>query len=189
MLTTRDEGLARRLRLLRAHGMTATSWDRERGHATGYDVVERGHNYRPSELEAALGLAQLAKLPEATARRRALVGAYRDALAGRPELGLVPFTPADDATSACHIMPLVTPGPEAREAARAALAAARVQSSVHYPPAHRFSIFAPQPALMATEDYARREVTLPLFAQMDRADVARVVDALPRVSQAAGRAA
>ncbi len=60
MATSGDDRLVSRMRLLRAHGMTATSWDRERGHASGYDVVERGYNYRPSELEAALGLVQLA---------------------------------------------------------------------------------------------------------------------------------
>ena len=53
-------GVAKRLRLMRAHGMTATSWDRERGHASGYDVVERGYNYRPSELEDQIDDVRLA---------------------------------------------------------------------------------------------------------------------------------
>ena len=109
MSTSDDDHLVSRMRLLRAHGMTATSWDRERGHASGYDVVERGYNYRPSELEAALGMVQLDKLPWMLARRRELVGRYRRGLAGVPEAGLIPFGEELDALSSCHILPLVTP--------------------------------------------------------------------------------
>jgi dTDP-4-amino-4,6-dideoxygalactose transaminase len=177
MITTRDEGIARRLRLLRAHGMTATSWDRERGHATGYDVVERGFNYRPSEIEAALGMVQLAKLGWMTERRRELVAEYRRALAGLGEVGAIPFEGGDD-DSACHILPIVMADEESREELRRAAADAGVQTSVHYPPAHRFRVFGDQPPLPVTEAYARREVTVPLFPAMEASDVDRVADLL-----------
>jgi dTDP-4-amino-4,6-dideoxygalactose transaminase len=179
MATSDDDHLVSRMRLLRAHGMTATSWDRERGHASGYDVVERGYNYRPSELEAALGLVQLGKLPGMLARRRDLVGMYRRGLAGAPETGFIPFTEEGDALSSCHILPLVTPDPEAREDVRAAAAAAGVQTSVHYQPVHGFKVFQPQEPLPITEDYARREVTLPLYPAMADSDVDRVLDLFP----------
>jgi dTDP-4-amino-4,6-dideoxygalactose transaminase len=172
MITTRDEALARRLRLLRAHGMTATSWDRERGHATGYDVVERGFNYRPSEIEAALGMTQLAKLGWMTERRRALVGEYRRAIG---DAAVVPFEGSDD-DAACHIMPVVMPDEASRERVRGGAAREGVQTSVHYPPAHRFRVFGDQPPLPVTEAYARREVTVPLFPAMESHDVARVAE-------------
>ena len=179
MCTSDDERLVARMRLLRAHGMTATSWDRERGHASGYDVVERGYNYRPSELEAALGLVQLGKLPAMLARRRELVGMYRRGLEQVPEAGSIPFTAEGDALSSCHILPLVTPDAEAREDVRAAAAAAGVQTSVHYQPVHQFRVFLPQEPLPLTEDYARREVTLPLYPGMADSDVDRVLDLFP----------
>lgn len=179
MCTSDDERLVARMRLLRAHGMTATSWDRQRGHASGYDVVERGYNYRPSELEAALGLVQLGKLPAMLARRRELVGRYRRGLAGVPEAGSIPFSEEADALSSCHIMPLVTPDAAAREDVRAAAASAGVQTSVHYQPVHLFQVFRPQGSLPLTEDYARREVTLPLYPAMDDADVDRVLELFP----------
>lgn len=184
MITTRDAQLTARMRLLRAHGMTATSWDRERGHASGYDVVERGYNYRPSELEAALGLVQLGKLGWMGARRRELVARYRAGLAAMPEVGIIPFDEGLDEFSSCHILPLVTPDIEAREAVRAAAAADGVQTSVHYQPVHGFRVFQPQPSLPLTEDYARREVTLPLYPGMDDCDVDRVVGLLPARSLA-----
>lgn len=188
MVTTDDDALAKKMRLLRAHGMTATSWDRERGHASGYDVIERGYNYRPSELEAALGRVQLAKVPDLTARRRELVGMYRRAIDAMPEVGFVPFTAAGDAMSSCHIMPLVAPSAEAKEALRAAAADAGIQTSVHYQPVHTFQVFQPQPALPLTEEYYAREVTLPLFPAMADADVERVLAMLSSLRAPAGAA-
>ncbi|MEZ0286184.1 MAG: DegT/DnrJ/EryC1/StrS family aminotransferase [Thermoleophilia bacterium] len=176
MITTDDGGVAKRLRLMRAHGMTATSWDRERGHASGYDVVERGYNYRPSELEAALGLVQLGKLDDMTAGRRRVVAAYRAALAGQPEL-VIPFA-GEDEGSACHILPIVAPSQEAREEIRRRAAEDDVQTSVHYQPVHRFTVYAPQDELPLTEEYARREVTVPLYPAMTDDDVERVARVL-----------
>ncbi|MGD9695170.1 MAG: DegT/DnrJ/EryC1/StrS family aminotransferase [Thermoleophilia bacterium] len=176
MITTDDAELTRRLRLMRAHGMTATSWDRQRGHASGYDVVERGYNYRPSELEAALGLVQLGKLDAMTAERRRVVAGYRAALADRPEL-VIPFE-GEDEGSACHILPVVTPGREIRDELRRRAADDEIQTSVHYSPVHLFSIFSPQPALPLTESYAERELTVPLFPAMTLQDVERVARVL-----------
>jgi dTDP-4-amino-4,6-dideoxygalactose transaminase len=176
MITTDDEAVATRVRLMRAHGMTATSWDRERGHASGYDVVERGYNYRPSELEAALGLVQLGKLDDMTAARRRVVAAYRAALADNPDL-VIPFA-GEDTGSACHILPIVAPSREAREEIRRRAAADDVQTSVHYPPVHRFTVYAPQDELPLTEEYARREVTVPLYPAMTDDDVERVARVL-----------
>jgi dTDP-4-amino-4,6-dideoxygalactose transaminase len=176
MITTDDDAVAKRLRLMRAHGMTATSWDRERGHASGYDVVERGYNYRPSELEAALGIVQLGKLGDMTAGRRRVVAAYRATLADQPEL-VIPFA-GEDEGSACHILPIVAPSEEARDEIRRRAAADDVQTSVHYQPVHRFTVFAPQDPLPLTEEYARREVTVPLFPAMTDDDVERVARVL-----------
>ncbi len=83
MVVTNDDELAARLRLLRSHGMTTLTWDRHRGHASGYDVVLPGFNYRLDEMRAALGLVQLRRLPERErARARASSRATASALHG-----------------------------------------------------------------------------------------------------------
>src|SRR5215211_5073429 len=82
MVVTGDEELADRLRLLRSHGMTTLTWDRERGHASTYDVVVPGLNYRLDEIRAAIGLVQLSFLDEENAARARLARLYRDALHG-----------------------------------------------------------------------------------------------------------
>lgn len=179
MITTNDARIAEKVRRLRAHGMTATSWDRHRGHASGYDVVERGYNYRPSELEAALGLVQLGRLEAMTARRRELVSLYRAEFARRYGGWITPFEPEDDATSACHIFALVAPSENDRDALRARAKDDEIQTSVHYPPAHRFTVYDDGTSLERTEEYVRREVTLPLFADMTDADVRRAAALVP----------
>src|SRR4051812_16565672 len=85
-VVTDDDEEAATMRLLRSHGMTTLSWDRHRGHATGYDVVQLGFNYRIDEPRAALATRRLARLDAENAHRAALVSAYHTALAGVPEV-------------------------------------------------------------------------------------------------------
>ena len=61
VVTTNDEGVAARVRSLRGHALTSGTWDRHRGHAAGYDVVDIGFNYRMDEARAALALARLSR--------------------------------------------------------------------------------------------------------------------------------
>ena len=99
MVVTADEDLAERVRLLRSHAMTTGTWDRHRGHADTYDVVDVGFNYRLDEPRAALGLSRLARLSENLEARRAVARELPTALAGVP--GVRPcYSLEDDATSA-----------------------------------------------------------------------------------------
>jgi len=176
MVVTGDEALAARVRLLRSHGMTAVSWDRARGHASGYDVVELGFNHRLDEPRAALGLERLRRLDADTARRAALVARYRAALDGVVECCL---PPARGSEPAHHLFTILVAHGADREAVRARIAEQRVQTSVHYPPAHRFAIYADSPAeLPVTDEYASRTITLPLFAHMTEEQQDLVVSAV-----------
>ena len=176
MVTTDDEDVAQQLRRLRSHGMTALSWDQARGHAFGYDVVALGYNYRLDEPRAALGRARLTRLDAENASRAVLDARYRDGLDGLVGCALAP---TEGTERAHHIFTIVLPPGVDREAFRRRLAERRVQTSVHYPPAHRMSIHAEQPAdLPATDDYARRTVTLPLFAHMTEDQQHLVISAI-----------
>ncbi|MCU0580522.1 MAG: DegT/DnrJ/EryC1/StrS family aminotransferase, partial [Desulfobacterota bacterium] len=90
MLVTDDPALADRARLLRSHGMTSLSYERARGHATAYDVVALGYNYRFDDLRAALGLVQLQKLSADVARRAELRNHYLELLSPLEEI-IIPF--------------------------------------------------------------------------------------------------
>jgi dTDP-4-amino-4,6-dideoxygalactose transaminase len=180
MVVTDDASLADRVRLLRSHGMTALSWDHERGHAAGYDVLASGFNYRLDEPRAAIGLVQLSRLRAGNAARGRLTARYRERLDHVAGL-TVPLGPRPpDITSAEHLAVVVLPRGSARAAIRGALAARGIQTSVHYPPIHRFSAYrglATRP-LPRTDDVGERLLTLPLFAHMTEAQVDEVADAL-----------
>jgi dTDP-4-amino-4,6-dideoxygalactose transaminase len=166
MAITADADLASRMRLLRSHGMTTLTWDRHRGHASSYDVVARGFNYRIDEPRAALARRRLARLDAENERRGALDARYRDALADVGGL-VAALPPAPGARSAYHLFTVVLDEGADGAAFRAALAAREIQTSLHYPPVHRFAAFAGQAtALPVTEAYGARAVTLPLFATM-----------------------
>lgn len=188
MLITDDDEMEKRVRLLRSHGMTSLSWDRHKGHAFGYDVVATGFNYRIDEGRATLASALLGKLDAANAKRAALDAAYRQALEAVPD-ATPTMPPREESHPAHHLFTVVLREGLDRDAVRAAMHEAGVQTSLHYPPVHLFSTYAePGFALPLTEDYARRAITLPLFPHMTRDQLEIVVESLAdAVSAAAAR--
>ncbi|MFC1706636.1 DegT/DnrJ/EryC1/StrS family aminotransferase [Planctomycetota bacterium] len=176
MLTTDDESIATRARRLRAHGMTRTSLDAARG-TMGYDVLEVGYNYRLDELRAAMGLVQLDRLPRAIERRRILVDAYRARLADIR--GVSCPRHGERGEPACYLLPVLLESAD-RDALRKRLLTAGVETSMHYPPVHRFMHYrALTPADLPVTDWvAARAVTLPLYPSMSHEQVDYVCDSL-----------
>lgn len=166
MVVTNDDHLADRVRILRSHGMTTLTWDRFKGHASTYDVVDLGYNYRLDEIRSAIGREQLKRLPAGNARREVLVDRYRQAFQEiAPALGL-PFGKKRGVSSQ-HIFPILLPEGSDREAFREAMKKDGIQTSFHYPPIHQFQIYLQEgEELRMTENVARRQVTLPLFPGM-----------------------
>jgi dTDP-4-amino-4,6-dideoxygalactose transaminase len=180
MVVTDDAALADRVRLLRSHAMTTMSWDRHRGHATGYDVVAPGFNYRLDEMRAAIGLVQLSRLESGNAARARLAARYRGRLHDVSDLIVPPADDARHAGSAHHLAAVVLPPGADREEIRAELKAHGIQTSVHYPPIHRFSAYqdvAMRP-LPRTDELAERLLTLPLFPHLREDQVDDVAAAL-----------
>lgn len=165
-----------RARLLRSHAMTTLTWDRHRGHATSYDVLDVGFNYRIDEIRAALGVSQLRRLPEFTEARRLIAHQYRARLSSHAGLD-VPF-PTPRGEPSYHLAPILARSLEARDAIREMLRIERVQTSVHYPPIHRFSSYLGAGPLPVTEEVADRVLTLPLHPGLTPEDVDGVCDLL-----------
>jgi dTDP-4-amino-4,6-dideoxygalactose transaminase len=167
MIVTDDETLAERIRLLRSHGMTTLTWDRHRGHASSYDVVANGFNYRLDELRAAIGIVHLPRLERENAARARTVARYRAALDGERGIAM----PFDGDSDACahHLAVVVLPEGVEREDVRVQLVDGGVQTSVHYPPIHRFSQFRERThrPLPRTDAVADRLLTLPLYPHLD----------------------
>lgn len=179
MIIISDEARRARARLLRSHGMTASTLARDRGRAVGYDVVECGHNFRMDELRAAIGIVQIERLPVWNDRRRTLTEEYRALVSSTTPDVVVPFERAHRTTA--HIMPVLLPESADRAAVMARMRASRVQTSVHYAPIHRFEYYQRTSgpwSLPNTELFSRRQLTLPLHPRLTSSDVERVVETL-----------
>ena len=181
MLVTQRDDLAQKLRLLRSHGMTSLTWDRHKGHAYTYDVVELGYNYRIDEIRSALGLVQLQKLRANNARRAAITAEYWRQLPGAGALPFQNYAQQPGVQPAYHIFPYLLPEGMERKSFMDAMRAAGIQTSIHYPPIHLFTYYRqryPGIALAQTERIAQREVTLPLYPGMEEQIVQSVVKAV-----------
>ena len=166
--------------------MTSMTWERHRGHADTYDVVDIGFNYRIDEPRAALALSRLRRLEPEIESRRELTRQYRERL--EPLSGIVlPYTGQDVERSSCYVMPIMLAEPERRSELRRALSKEGIQTSILYPAIHEFSAYRarfPDTTLPRTELAARSELTLPLYPHMTRAEHERVVREIERAFEA-----
>lgn len=182
MLVTDDDELVEKLRLMRSHGMTSLTWDRHKGHAWSYDVVGLGYNYRIDEIRSALGRVQLGKLPRNNQLRRERTARYHELLDELCPSVDLPFR-GHPGISACHLLPVLLPEDTPREAVMEQMKSRGIQTSIHYPPVHRFDAYREynlqaSGGLERTESVARRELTLPLYPALTETDVTVVVEAL-----------
>jgi dTDP-4-amino-4,6-dideoxygalactose transaminase len=180
MLVTDDDEVAKRARLLSSHAMTSMTWDRHQGHAWSYDVVDLGFNYRLDELRSAIGMVQLRKLEKNNEKRRLLIDLYQKLLMEEAPSVCVPFL-KHRGQSAGHLMPILLPVGQDRIKFMEKMKEQGVQTSIHYPPAHRFSYYQKNISykpLPITEVVAAREVTLPLHPLLNEDDVRMVVSAV-----------
>jgi dTDP-4-amino-4,6-dideoxygalactose transaminase len=177
MVTCGDEQLAERVRLLRSHAMTSSTWDRHRGHDPAYDVVDIGFNYRLDEPRAALGLSRLVRLHESIAARRATVRAYRERLADIPGIELA-FNDAAVERSSHFGFPVLLADRTTRNRFRANLKENGIQTT-WYPALHTFTEyrrFAPPNGLPQAIEVAERHCALPLSSTMNEGQIELVVD-------------
>lgn len=182
-ILTDSEDLAERLRALRHHGIRyldpARPWR--------YDVETPGHNYRLSELQSALGLAQLARLDAFRRRRVGLARRYRERLAGSPFLDL-PALP-EGRRHGWHIFVVLLRLERLsadQETILLALRAENIGATLHYPLVYRHALyrerFGGAPGLCpVAESVEARLVTLPLFPTMTVEDQDDVLHALDKV--------
>lgn len=161
-IVTSDAAVADRVRVLRNGGQT----DR-------YNHAEPGINSRLDEIQAAVLRAKLPRLPQLTARRRALAAAYRRHLPP-----FVQTVPEVDAGHVYHLFPVRSPE---RDALQAHLRASGVETLIHYPIAlpqqQAFKAFAPADCPAASRA-ARELLSLPLHPRLDEPRIARVAEAV-----------
>lgn len=182
MIVTRHKETGERIKLLRSHGMTSMSYERAKGHSTVYDVVDLGYNYRMDDIRASLGIVQLEKLQPDLEERMKVRRLYEEYLKGCERI-IIPFAGYAEFSSN-YIMPVVLKdsNSEERDNVRQFLQEKGIQTSVHYPAAHRFSIYenAKKGSLINTEYTADCELTLPMYARLSQKEIVYICDSLKK---------
>ncbi len=192
MVTTNDAGLAQRMRLFRNHGVSTDHRQRAAQGSFYYEMVTLGYNYRITDIQCALGLSQLKKLPDFVRRRQDIAASYDEVFSALE--GVSPVRVRSDRVSAYHLYPVqfhLEAIGLTREAVYAALRAENIGVNVHYPPVHLHPYYRRRfdtgPGLCPVAEAAyERLITLPLFPRMTNEDVADVITAVKKILQSSG---
>ncbi len=188
MAVTHDPALAQRMRTMRLHGMSRDAFDRftSKTPAWYYEVVAPGFKYNMTDVAAAMGVEQLARLPQFVQRRQTLASRYNTQLAPLPLL--LPADAPHGDTHAWHlyVIRLRADAPLGRDEVIQALSDRGIGTSVHYVPLHRHPYWRDRyqltPEMFPQADAAYQAmISIPLFTAMGDSDQDRVIAALHEV--------
>jgi UDP-4-amino-4,6-dideoxy-N-acetyl-beta-L-altrosamine transaminase len=190
MALTNDPALAKKMTLLRSHGISSTAEDmvqRPLDEIWNYQQIDLGFNYRMTELQAALGLSQLQKLDEFVSTRQAIAHCYDHALSG---VDIQTPWQHPDALSSFHLYPIqvtATSGVD-QQSLYQALTRAGVSVNLHYIPVYRQPYYARlgfKPGYCPhAEDYFKSSISIPVYASMTEGQQYRVVDLIQNLCHA-----
>ncbi len=187
MVTTNNSEFAKRLRLLRNHGIEGDARQRQAKGQWYYEMVDLGYNYRLTDMGCALGLSQLKRLDGNLARRREIASRYRAAFRQLPEI-ILPVE-RDYVSSAWHLYPIRLDLRRLKAGHAEVFAALRTENigvNVHYIPVHTHPYYRMQYGYKGGE-YPRAEeayktlISLPMFHGMTDQDIRDVIDAVSKV--------
>jgi dTDP-4-amino-4,6-dideoxygalactose transaminase len=185
MVITRNSDLAKRMKIMRLHGIDRDAFDRfqSKKPAWYYEVVAPGFKYNMTDIAAAMGIHQLKKLPGFLDRRQYLAQRYFEALADLP-LTL----PVDDVDGGCHswhlfVIRVQNSSPVNRDELIQILSDQGIGSSVHYVPLHRQPYWRDKYQLMIdmfpiTDKAYQAMLSIPLYTAMSDEQQDRVIQAL-----------
>ncbi|MGO9518694.1 MAG: DegT/DnrJ/EryC1/StrS family aminotransferase [Candidatus Korobacteraceae bacterium] len=187
MVVTRDPQMFKLARVLSLHGMTADAWSRFVGGPSGYEVIAAGFKYNMTDLAAALGLPQLAKIEDHWRQRERVWSLYNQQLKDLPLM--LPTDTEPDSRHAYHLYTPLLKLEELRVGRAeivAALEAENIGVGIHYVPVHQQPYYRQQLGFKDSDFpdatfVGERTFSLPLSPAMSEQDVADVVTALTRI--------
>jgi dTDP-4-amino-4,6-dideoxygalactose transaminase len=183
MLTTRDPEVAQRARVMRLHGIDRDVYNRFSDIRASwiYDVIAPGYKYNLTDMAAALGRVQLARIDEFQDKRSALAARYREAFDDLPVI-LPPAVGEGDLHSwHLYLLQLTDAAPLTQSGFIEALKEAGVGTSVHYRPLHQMTYWASLGSTRAfpnCDEYFSRCVSIPHFMDMREEEQSYVIDTI-----------
>jgi len=193
-IATRDADLAKKMGLLRFHGIDREAWNRYgKGGSQDYEVVMPGLKYNMMDIQAAMGLHQLRELDQFIVRREQLANRYQEALADWAQWKL-PKQPAYSHRHAWHIYtPLINPHAAgmSRDEFMTAMKDKNVGTGLHFRAAHLYPYYRDKFGFKTgdfphAETVGERIVSLPLFPLMTDAEHDRVLDVMYSIFNKSG---
>ena len=178
MVTGNEASLMQRLRNLRFHGIERDAWKRY-GKASDphYDIIAPGFKYNMTDIQAAIGLAQMKRIKQITERRNRIVRHYLRGLSNLDGLDL-PGIPSFEHGHSWHLFVVKVTAMDRQDFMKA-LAEKNVGYGLHFPACHTLNyvikLFG-KIDLPVTEDVAGKIISLPLYPDMDDVQVERVID-------------
>ena len=190
MIVCREERLAKAMRAFRNHGIDSDARERAAKGSWYYEMTDLGYNYRLSDVQCALGIAQMRRLPQWLERRREIARRYDDAF---QRMGSVrPLGVRPGVRHAYHLYVVRMVAPKAsKEEIFAALRGEGIGVNVHYIPVHLHPYYrkhlGTKPGLCPVAEQAYRQiVSLPMFPAMSDQDVSDVIEAVGKVAHRYG---
>ena len=189
MITTNDNGLAEKMRILSLHGISKNAWKRYSGNGSWYyDILYAGYKYNMMDIQASLGIHQLAKVDKFLTIRQKYAQMYHDAFSDIP--GIKTPAPYDNGRHAWHLY-VIQLDPDVLSIGRnqfiEALKAENIGTSVHFIPLHLHPYYRKTYGYKLG-DYPRAEriysnaISLPLFPKMTEEDVKDVINAVKKTA-------
>jgi dTDP-4-amino-4,6-dideoxygalactose transaminase len=181
MITTDDEALARKIKVIGLHGLSADAWSRfsDQGYKH-YDVVFPGFKYNLTDLAASVGLAQLPKLGAWLKRREQIWARYQDAFTGLPLT--LPAPPAPDSLHARHLFTVLIHDEArvTRDEFLLQMHRRRIGTGVHYRALHTHPYYLDRWGFRPEQfpnaySIGEHTVSLPLTPKLSDTDVERVI--------------
>jgi dTDP-4-amino-4,6-dideoxygalactose transaminase len=190
MVVCRDENTARRISLMRSHGINRSVWDRYTDTRASwcYEVVEPGYKYNLPDLLGALGRVQLSRAWELLKKREAIAARYDQAFGGDEAFQIPPTGPGD----ARHLYPLRLDEQKislSRDQFIQKLQEKGIGVSVHFIPLHTMPYYKNRYGFQDDDfpeslDSFRRLISLPIWPEMSAAQVNRVISVVKTVKDA-----
>ncbi len=183
MITGNDEKLMKRIRILRFHGIERDAWKRYgKGSDPNYDIAEPGYKYNMTDVQAAIGIAQMKKLDIITRKRQDIAKAYLSGMKNIKGIDL-PGAPPYEHMHSWHLF-VVKVIKMSRGEFMAALAEENIGYGLHFPACHTLKyvkeLFG-ETNLPVTEEVSEKILSLPIYPSMTDQEVTSVIDAVKRI--------
>ncbi len=176
MVVVNEAQWDRKLRELRWLGITKDTYERDSGgkYSWYYESTDLGFKYQMNDIMAALGIAQLAKLPRTNARRAELAGLYRRELSGVGDIEVMSVRPYAESSNHNFVIKSAH-----RDGLNEYLKERGISTGVHYYPNHLYEMYRPwYRSLPVAESVWKKVLTLPLFPDLTDAQLGTVVEAI-----------